>query len=132
MTTGNLLFSAACGALAISTLLAQDVIQLRVPPPEPGDPTGPHTVVFDSNVTPPPPGANTRVSAFEFVRSEFGSNEAVKGAPYTADATTETVQTLADGNRIVHTDTTTIARDTEGRTRRDIKMPAFAAPGASE
>jgi hypothetical protein len=44
---------------------------------------------------------------------------AVKGAPYAAEAVSEVVQTLADGNRIVRTSTTAIYRDAEGRTRRE-------------
>jgi len=44
---------------------------------------------------------------------------AVKGAPYTAEAVSEVVQTLADGNRIVRSSTTAIYRDAEGRTRRE-------------
>jgi hypothetical protein len=43
----------------------------------------------------------------------------VKGAPYSAETVTETVQTLADGNRIVHKTTGSVARDSEGRTRRE-------------
>jgi hypothetical protein len=41
------------------------------------------------------------------------------GRPYSADATTEFVQVLADGNRISHATTTRIFRDSEGRTRRE-------------
>jgi len=44
---------------------------------------------------------------------------AVKGAPYAAEAVSEVVQTLADGNRIVRSSTTAIYRDAEGRTRRE-------------
>lgn len=55
----------------------------------------------------------------------FGGNSGapVQGAPYSATITNESVQTLADGNRIVHTSTGTIARDSQGRTRRDLPMP---------
>jgi hypothetical protein len=49
-----------------------------------------------------------------------------RGAPYTADAVSEFVQVLADGNRIVRRTTTRIARDSEGRTRRE----TLAANGA--
>jgi hypothetical protein len=41
------------------------------------------------------------------------------GAPYSAEAQTESVQVLADGNRIVKKNTTRIFRDSEGRTRRE-------------
>jgi TonB family protein len=43
----------------------------------------------------------------------------VKGAPYSAEAVTESVQVLADGNRIVRKNTAQIYRDSEGRTRRE-------------
>lgn len=43
----------------------------------------------------------------------------VTGAPYSADAVTEVVQTLADGNRIVRQSKTPLARDSRGRTRRE-------------
>jgi hypothetical protein len=41
------------------------------------------------------------------------------GAPYSADAVTESTQVLPDGNRINRKTTTRIYRDSEGRTRRD-------------
>lgn len=44
----------------------------------------------------------------------------VKGAPYSAEAVTETVQTLTDGNRIRSKTAAVVARDNEGRTRREM------------
>lgn len=65
---------------------------------------------------PLPPGANT----FSFVNSEFVfDGKPIKGAPYSADAVTETTQVLGDGNRIVNRSTATLYRDSEGRTRRE-------------
>ena len=43
----------------------------------------------------------------------------VEGAPYSAEAVTEVTQTLADGNRIEQRSTAAIARDSQGRTRRE-------------
>jgi hypothetical protein len=43
----------------------------------------------------------------------------VKGAPYSADAVTEIVQKLSDGNRIRRENRFKIYRDGEGRTRRE-------------
>ena len=43
----------------------------------------------------------------------------VKGKPYSADTSTETVQTLSDGNRIAHRTVSKFFRDSEGRTRRE-------------
>jgi hypothetical protein len=64
----------------------------------------------------PGPVMNPGMFAYkEFVRG----GESVKGSPYTATATTETTQVLADGNRIVNKSSASLARDTEGRTRRE-------------
>lgn len=63
----------------------------------------------------PPPGDNVW-----FVASEMNfDGKVVKGAPYSAQAVTETIQTLSDGNRIVNKSTATVYRDSEGRTRRE-------------
>jgi hypothetical protein len=51
--------------------------------------------------------------------------EVVKGAPFTADTATEIVQTLADGNRLVRKTTGRVARDTEGRMRREQTLAAI-------
>ena len=51
----------------------------------------------------------------------FGSP--VQGAPYSATITNESVQTLADGNRIVQNSSGTTARDSQGRTRQDAPLP---------
>jgi hypothetical protein len=75
-------------------------------------------------------------ATIEFVSAEFGlPGKLVKGAPYTAEAVTETVQTLADGNRIVHRSTSQVARDGEGRTRRQDQFGGvgpWAAEGGHE
>ena len=49
----------------------------------------------------------------------------VNGAPYSATITNESVETLADGNRIVQNSTGTTARDSQGRTRQDTPLPAI-------
>jgi len=68
-----------------------------------------------------------------FVATEMSfGGKVVKGAPYSAQAVTESVQTLADGNRIVHKNTAQVYRDSEGRTRRDQTVGAvgpYAAAG---
>lgn len=69
--------------------------------------------------------------AFEYVRTEIGGPAVIKGAPYTAEAVTERTQTLPDGNRIVHKEQTTLARDSDGRTRRDIN-PAMPGVNAAD
>ncbi|MFO1282617.1 MAG: hypothetical protein U1F51_09125 [Burkholderiales bacterium] len=60
--------------------------------------------------------------SFAFIAREFGGGrEIVKNAPYSAEAVNETVQTLADGNRIVHRSSVMVARDGYGRTRQEKK-----------
>ncbi len=51
---------------------------------------------------------------------EMSAERVIKAAPYCADAVHETVQPLADGNRIVHSQTTRLCRDGEGRTRQEV------------
>jgi hypothetical protein len=46
----------------------------------------------------------------------------VTGAPYSATAITETTQVLADGNRIVNKTSSFVARDSQGRTRRETDL----------
>ncbi len=59
----------------------------------------------------------------EFVGMELASaGRTVKGAPYSAEAITESVQMLADGNRITHRQTAQLWRDSEGRTRRQERI----------
>lgn len=49
--------------------------------------------------------------------------EVVTGLPFTAEAVTEMTQELRDGNRIEQRSTTTIARDGQGRVRREQQLP---------
>lgn len=67
-----------------------------------------------------------------FVSSEMSfQNKIVKGAPYSAEAVTEHVQTLADGNRIVRKSSSLMYRDADGRTRREQTLSAVG-PWATE
>src|ERR1041384_2716023 len=76
---------------------------------------------------PPPPDAN-----IVFMASESFGGKTVKGAPYSADSVTETIQTLADGNRIVNRITSTLYRDSEGRTRREQTLKGLGILGGGE
>jgi hypothetical protein len=59
----------------------------------------------------------------EFFSAEMaGAGEVVTSAPYTATATTESTQVLADGNRIVNKTSSFVARDSQGRTRRETDL----------
>ncbi len=61
-----------------------------------------------------------------------GPGAPVTGAPYSATITNENTQTLADGTRIVQTSTGNIARDSQGRTRRDAALPAIGNLSAAD
>ena len=82
------------------------------PPPHPGA----HVIIREREINGPGPGGMME-SRF---RVEMGAeSKIVKGAPYSAQAASETTQTLADGTRISRKTSTTLARDSEGRTRRE-------------
>lgn len=51
----------------------------------------------------------------------------VKGAPFCAVITTEHTQPFADGNRIHTTDSSTVCRDSEGRSRREAGLNLLGA-----
>lgn len=51
----------------------------------------------------------------------------VKGAPFCATVVTEHTQSLSDGNRIHTNDSSTLCRDSEGRTRRDAGLNLLGA-----
>jgi hypothetical protein len=58
----------------------------------------------------------------------------VQNAPYSAEAITEVIQILADGNRIEQRTSAIVARDSRGRTRREqhgIALGALVAQGDS-
>ena len=74
----------------------------------------------------PPPVEIVRGDNTVFVATEMSfGGKLVKGAPYSAQAVTESVQTLSDGNRIVRKNTAQVYRDTEGRTRREQSFGHF-------
>ncbi|MGH9969116.1 MAG: hypothetical protein ACREBG_15115 [Pyrinomonadaceae bacterium] len=55
-------------------------------------------------------------------RSNFSATVVVKGAPYSASASTEHIQTLGDGNQIIQKNEATHYRDSEGRMRIEQKL----------
>jgi hypothetical protein len=61
-----------------------------------------------------------------------GPGAPVQGAPYSATITNESIQTLADGTRIVQTTNGNVARDSQGRTRQDASLPTIGNLSASD
>lgn len=72
---------------------------------------------------PPPPGPGQNMFYIRTFRLQ--DKKVVAGQPYSADATTETTQLLADGNRIDHKETAKVYRDSMGRMRRDLTVNAI-------
>ena len=70
---------------------------------------------------PPEPKVIAEISA--------GANRIVKGSPFSAEAVSESVQMLADGNRITRKTTASMYRDSQGRTRREESLGAAALRG---
>jgi hypothetical protein len=54
-----------------------------------------------------------------------------KGAPFSAVAVSETTQTLADGNHITRKTQTNLFRDSQGRFRKEVTLPAIGPLAAS-
>jgi len=65
-----------------------------------------------------PGGGPPRHGNMDFMMHEMMS-KTVTGAPFAADAVTTTTETLANGTHINRTATSTLYRDSEGRTRRE-------------
>ena len=85
-------------------------------PPPPGGP-GPGA----KHMGPGGPGDEIR-----FIGFEMGlEGKTVAGAPFSATFSTQTTQTLSDGNQIQRSTTGTVARDSQGRTRREMTLPAI-------
>jgi TonB family protein len=79
-----------------------------------------HPEMFEMQIAPGAPGTSGESFSFSFMSSDMHfDSKVVKGAPYSAEAITESVQMLADGNRITRTSKASLYRDGEGRTRRD-------------
>jgi len=66
-------------------------------------------------------GDNVR---FAWSSEAFEGKQPVKNAPYSATGVTELEQTLGDGNRIKQTTKSLLARDREGRTRKELTLGA--------
>ena len=99
------------GALVGAAALAQEIsvqqFEVRLPAPDMA-------------------AGTTHTRTMKYVASEMGMpGKVVKGAPYSAEAVTETTQTLADGNRIHHQNSSKMWRDGEGRTRRQLSFAAL-------
>ena len=116
--TSGLLFGAALLSLAIASVaFAQEPAQGIIIKQE--------RIMQGPEGGPPPPDAN-----MVFFATESFGGKTVKNAPYSAEAVTETIQTLGDGNRIVNRISSLLYRDSEGRTRREQSLKGLGIFGS--
>jgi hypothetical protein len=90
--------------------------------PPPGPPPGPDAVGPGG-----PMGHRMEMLGF----GEMHPGPVVTGAPFTAVAVSQSTQTLPDGNTINRSAQTTVARDSQGRTRNEVVFPAVGALASS-
>jgi hypothetical protein len=109
------------GCVAAGCVVAQ-AQSTSAPPP---NPPGPSQNVMYFRTGPGPLGAGDDM---DFVGFEAGlGGKTVTGEPFTAAINVQRTQTLADGNVINRTTTGRIARDSQGRVRRDMTLAAIGA-----
>lgn len=105
-------------ALALAAIAVQ--AQPGAQPAPPAPPVMP-AVVPPVPPVPPVPDVAELIAESGVAMHILSTERVVKGAPYCAQAVHETVQPLADGNRIVHQQTSQLCRDGEGRTRQEVE-----------
>src|SRR5229473_536067 len=105
-----------CVQMAVTVLFCAGAFAQNAPPSD----AGPNALFFQSAVVGPGDGVG---GAGVFLSTELpGSEKVITGAPYTATVSTEMTQVLGDGNRIDNKTTASLARDSQGRTRREETM----------
>jgi len=112
----------------VLAVTAVSFAQQQKAPATEGDVIVRHRMIQGPEGAPPPPPPGD----FVFIASEIGfGGNLVKGAPYSAQTVTETIQSLSDGNRIINKMSSTVYRDSEGRTRREQTLKGFGQLGDS-
>ena len=113
------------GALLLAVAMAWTNAQAQSDAPPPLPPG--HDVFFMR--TGGPMGAGDAIGFVSF-EGDLGG-KTVTGAPFSATISTQVTQVLADGNRINRTTSGTVARDSQGRTRRDMTLAVIGTWDAS-
>jgi hypothetical protein len=108
----------SCALLYPGAARAQDG-----PPPPPDVMMGGH----GGPGGPGPFGDHIELMGFEGLHG----NKVVKGAPFSASAATETTQSLQDGTSIHRSTTSTLYRDSQGRSRSEVTLSGFGPLQAS-
>jgi len=123
VSTSHRVMLAAALALAFFAAGGAARAQSKPAAPSPPPPPGEDVMYFDAEVGPGTMGP-PEIIGFVDIEAEPGG-KTVAGAPFTATFSTQTSQTLSDGNHIQRSSTGTLARDSQGRTRRDMSLPAI-------
>jgi hypothetical protein len=118
-----------CAPLFVFAVFAGARAQTPPPPPrpvtsQPGRESRTSTMRMELPTpmaeTPVPFDGGRGLQPLSFVTPDTSFDEKlVKNAPFTAEATTESIQTLGDGNRMVRKSSARLFRDAAGRTRRE-------------
>ena len=120
MKTSLTTLALALAAIAVQAQPAHASPEPDARPAPPAPPVMP-AVVPPVPPTPPVPDVAELIAESGVAMHILSAERVVKGAPYCAQAVHETVQPLADGNRIVHQQTSQLCRDGEGRTRQEVE-----------
>jgi len=107
------MLAALCAALISAGIL---MAQEAPPPPAPMERGG-----VEQGPGPGPFGDRIEILGF----GGWHGGKVVTGAPFSAVATTETIQTLQDGTTITHKTQANLYRDSQGRFRKDITVTAI-------
>lgn len=106
--------------LGAALFLSAGVARAQEPPPHPGGDLMIHRGGPGDSVAPP---MGDRIELLGFERMHGG--KVVTGAPFSAVAISETSRTLADGNHISRKTQTNLFRDSQGRFRKEVTLPAI-------
>jgi hypothetical protein len=86
------------------------------------------TVAYGQAPPPGPPGRFHHGGAMEFCRFEMGlSGKTVTGAPYSAQIVSQRSQTLSDGTHVAQQSSGAVYRDSAGRVRQEMSLPALGS-----
>jgi hypothetical protein len=109
----------ACSLAGGVLLLVGTMSAQQPPPPPPG--SGFHAEGEEEGGPGGPFGDRVELLGFEGVHQ----GKVVKGAPFSATASSETTQKLQDGTIIDRTNSIALYRDSQGRFRRDVTLSGF-------
>lgn len=115
----------ACSLAGGALLVTMGLLNAQQPPPLPDMEY--HLAGPDGGGPGRPFGVQIELLGFEGLQP----GKIVKGAPFSATANSETTQTLQDGTTIHRTTSSTVYRDSQGRSRREVTLSVFGPLQAS-